>query len=289
MTLSTDEVKLPGGSRLALLRSGPEDGEPLVLLHGIPTGSELWREIMLLMAEEGYRCYAPDLPGYGRTRMVSGGDYSIIGAAQLVANWLEAEGIEDVWLIGHDWGGAVAQIMVVHHFDRLRRLTLSDCPVEDSWPVLSVNMFRLLARAGLYAPLASIGLVPNPYASSQLNNAFYDRNRVREDSWERVFWDSKVSDREGRVEFQRHLAALDNSPTVEVAAELGGIGLPTLLVWGANDRFQPWDRVGVRLQALLPSPEVRLIEQAGHFHVLEKPEAFVEALLDWVGIEEGAR
>ena len=287
MTLLTGEVELSGGSRLALLMSGPEDGEPLVLLHGIPTGSELWREIMLLLAEDGYRCYAPDLPGYGRTRVGRGGDYSIIGAAELIANWLEAAGLEDIWLIGHDWGGAVAQIMAVRHSDRLGRLTLSDCPVEDSWPVPSVNMFRLLARAGLYAPLASIGLVPNPYAMRQLNKAFYDRNRVREDTWERVFWDSKVSDRNGRAEFQRHVAALDNSQTVEVAAELMEVGMPTLLIWGSNDSFQPWDKVGVRLQALLPNPEVRLIEEAGHFHVLEKPEAFVEALLDWRGSKQG--
>ena len=64
--------------------------------------------------------------------------------------------------------------------------------------------------------------------------------------------------------------------------------MPTLLIWGSNDSFQPWDKVGVRLQALLPNPEVRLIEEAGHFHVLEKPEAFVEALLDWRVSEEGS-
>ncbi|MCZ6530814.1 MAG: alpha/beta hydrolase, partial [Chloroflexi bacterium] len=54
----------------------------------------------------------------------------------------------------------------------------------------------------------------------------------------------------------------------------------TLLIWGSSDRFQPWDEVGVRLRELLPNPEVRLIERAGHFHMLERPEAFVTALLD---------
>jgi len=289
MTLSTDEVKLSDGSRLALLSSGPADGEPIILLHGIPTGSELWREVMLKLAEEGYRCYAPDLPGYGRTRVRSGADYSIFGAAQLVANWFETAGFQDVWLIGHDWGGAVAQVLAVRYAERLGRLTFTNCPVEDSWPVPAMKLFRSLARAGLYAPLASIGLIPNPYATYQLNKAFYDHSLMQKDTWERVFWDSKIGDRIGRTEFQQHLAALDSSQTIEVAPELSDVELPTLVIWGSNDRFQPWEQVGVRLQALLPSPEVRLIEQAGHYHMLEKPEAFVEALLDWRASEEATR
>ncbi|MFV1859038.1 MAG: alpha/beta fold hydrolase [Anaerolineales bacterium] len=281
MTISADLVELSEGTHLALLRAGPVNGEPLILLHGIPTGSELWRGVMLRLAEEGYRCYAPDLPGYGNTRVAAGGDYSIFGAAELIADWLAAKGLQDVWLVGHDWGGAVAQVMGVRYADRLGRLTFTNCPVEDSWPVPAMKLFRTLARAGLYAPLASIGLIPNPYATYQLNKAFYDHSRMRQDTWERVFWDSKVSDRKGRAEFQHHLAALDSSQTIEVAPELGDVELPTLLIWGLNDQFQPWEEVGVRLQALLPDPEVKLIEQAGHYHVLERPETFVEGLLGW--------
>lgn len=281
MAISTDEVELPGGTRLALLKAGQEDGAPLVLLHGIPAGAELWRGILPRLAEEGYCCYAPDLPGYGRTRLGGGGDYSIFGTARVMANWLEVEGLQKVWLIGHDWGGAVAQAMVTRHPERLGWITFSDCPVEDSWPVPTIKIFRMLARAGLYSPLASIGWVPNPYANRQLYKAFYDHRRASPDTWERVFWDSKVSDRNGRAEFQHHLAVLDNSQTIEIAPRLAGVELPTLLIWGSSDRFQPWDEVGVRLRELLPNPEVRLIERAGHFHMLERPEAFVTALLDW--------
>ena len=281
MSISADAVDLSGGARLALLKAGPIYGRPLVLLHGIPTGAELWRGVMPRLAEKGYRCYAPNLPGYGNTRLAAGGDYSIFGAARLIADWLGAKGLQDVWLVGHDWGGAVAQVMAVRHAHRLGRLTLSNCPVEDSWPVLSVKLFRLLAQAGLFAPLASIGLIPNPYATYQLNKAFYDRSRVAQDTFGRIFWDGKIHNRNGRLEFQRHLSALDNSQTLKVAPELSEVELLTLLVWGSNDRFQPWEKVGVRLQALLPDPEVKLIKRAGHYHVLERPEAFVQALLDW--------
>ena len=281
LTFSAEQIDLPGGAQLSLLEAGPADGQPLVLLHGIPTGAELWRGIMPKLAAEGFRCFAPNLPGYGMTRLSPDGDYSIFGAAVLIDFWLNTSGIEDVWLVGHDWGGAVAQVLAARYPDRLSRLTLSNCPVENSWPVPAIKLFRLMARAGLYAPSASLRLIPNPYATSQLNKAFYDHSRVSRADWKRIFWDSKVSDPAGRVEFQHHLASLNNAQTMEIAPELSAVDLPSLLMWGANDRFQPWERVGLRLKALLPNPEVKLIDRAGHFHVLEKPDTFVETLMAW--------
>jgi len=280
-TIASEQIDLDGGARLSFLKAGPMDGQPLILLHGIPTGAELWRGIMPSLAEVGYRCFAPNLPGYGTTRIGLHGDYSIFGSAQLIDRWLEVSELEDVWLVGHDWGGAVAQVIAARYSDRLSRLTLSNCPVEDSWPVPAISLFRLLARAGLYAPSAALRLIPNPYATSQLNKAFYDRSLVAKADWNRIFWDSKVSDAAGRAEFQHHLASLDNSQTIEIAPELRLVDTPALLVWGSNDRFQPWERVGVRLKELLPNPEIKLIERAGHFHVLEKPDTFVEALIEW--------
>ena len=287
LTISPEQVDLQGGALLSLLEAGPKDGQPLVLLHGIPTGAELWRGTMPNLAAAGYHCLAPNLPGYGMTRIAPDGDYSIFGAAELIDLWLNTSGLEDVWLVGHDWGGAVAQVLAARYPDRLSRLTLSNCPVEDSWPVPAIKLFRLMARARLYAPSASLGLIPNPYATSQLNKAFYDPGHVSEADWKRIFWDGKVSDPAGRAEFQHHLASLNNSQTMEIAPELIDVELPSLLIWGANDRFQPWERVGLRLKALLPNPEVKLIDRAGHFHVLEKPDTFVETLMAWRHNREG--
>ena len=281
LIISSEQIALQGGAQLSLLGAGPADGQPLVLLHGIPASAELWRGIIPMLAAEGFRCLAPNLPGYGLTRLSPGGDYSIFGAAELIDFWLKTSGIEDVWLVGHDWGGAVAQVLAARYPDRLNRLTLSDCPVEDSWPVPAIKLFRLMARAGLYAPSATLRLIPNLYATSELNKGLYDHSLLSEADWKRIFWDGKVSDPAGRAEFQKHLASLDNSQTMEIAPELSEVELPSLLIWGANDRFQPWERVGLRLKALLPNPEVKLIDRAGHFHVLEKPETFIETLMAW--------
>ncbi len=264
-----------------MLVAGPAEGAPIVLLHGIPEGAEGWRTVLPRLGAAGYRAYAPDLPGYGFTRLPATADYSLAGAAELFAGWLSRERIAPTWVVGHDIGGAVAQILVVRHPHLVERLTISNAPVERSWPVTPVRVFRFVARLHLYAPAAALGLIPNPYAWWALRRGYANPVRLEADVARRVFWDSKVTDPRGRREFERHLAALDNVQTAEVATRLPEGKAPTLLLWGSKDVYLPWQTVGRRLQALLPRADVRLIEDAGHSPHLETPSAFVDALLTW--------
>jgi pimeloyl-ACP methyl ester carboxylesterase len=77
------------------------------------------------------------------------------------------------------------------------------------------------------------------------------------------------------------LRALNPDQTIAVAQSLKTIKVPTLLIWGKEDRFQPWKTVGLRLKTLLPDAVDVVIENAGHFLPIEKPEAYVEAMLSW--------
>lgn len=275
-----------GRAKLSLLRAGPEGGEPVLLLHGMPTGAELWRGVLGRLAEAGFAAWAPDLPGYGHTRLPPGDDRSLAAAADLLAAWLEGAGsgprpAAPLWLVGHDLGGAVAQILVTRRPDLVARLTLGDTVVEDSWPVTPIRLFRTAARLGLYPLLAATRLVPNPYAWWELRRGFSNPARLDRDTARRVVWDGKVSDPEGRREFARHLKALDSAQTVAVAPHLREIGVPVLLVWGEDDRFQTWEEVGRRLEALLPEPDTEVLGGGGHFLPLERPRAYTQALLRW--------
>lgn len=285
-------VRIDGGEAvLSALVAGPEDGPPVVLLHGMPASAELWRGVLPRLAEAGYRAWAPDLPGYGGTRLPRGGDHSVAGAAELIAAWLSGKGTESspgrpVWLVGHDLGGAAAQVLVARRPELVSRLTLGDTVAEDSWPVRPVRIFRALARLGLYVPLAATGLVPNPYAWRELRKGFSNPAVCDRSTAERVFWDTKAKDPEGRRAFSHHLASLDPRQTVEVAPRLAELEMPVLLLWGRDDVFQTWREVGERLRALLPEPDVKVVEGAGHFFPLERPKAYVAALLEWVGASE---
>lgn len=274
-------------AELSVLVAGPADGETVVLLHGMPASAELWRGVLPRLAEAGYRVWAPDLPGYGNTRIPADGDHSVAGAAEWVAAWLRAGGAgspgHPVWLVGHDLGGAAAQILVARHPELVSRLTLGNTVVEDSWPVTPVKIFRAFAKMGLYVPAAALRLVPNPYAWRELRKGFSNPAVCDRPTAERVFWDVKAKDPRGRRAFSRHLASLDAAQTVEASPRLKDLEMPILLLWGKDDRFLPWDDIGERLRALLPDPDVKVVEGAGHFFPLERPKAYTEALLEWAG------
>lgn len=281
-----DRLEIPlGSTRLSTLVAGPEDGEEVLLLHGIPASARLWQGVMPRLVAAGYRVWAPDLPGYGETSLPEDGDHSLVGAATLLAHWIrdgDSPGPRaPVWLVGHDLGGAVAQILVTRHPGTVQRLTLGDTVAEDSWPVLPIRLFRIVARLGLYPAMAAVGLVPNPWAWHQLRRGFSDPSRCTPELATDVFWDRKVIDAEGRRAFARHLKALDPKQTVAIAPLLADVDVPTLLLWGADDVFQDASTVGQRLRELLPDPDFQAVASAGHFFPLERPAVYSEALVRW--------
>lgn len=271
------------GATLSVRESGPADGEPIVLLHGIPASSALWRHVQPLLAAAGLRVLAPDLVGYGATRPGSLTDHSLQGSADLLVRWIANEGLGPVWLVGHDLGGAVAEMMVTQHPGVVSRLTLGDTVVADSWPVGPIKLMRAGAKLGLYPWLPKLGLLPSPYSRYELRKGFANPRRLTPQDEEQVFWDTKIHDEAGRHEFCNHLALLDDRQTVAVAPDLARVEVPCQLVWADRDRFQPWETVGQRLRSLLPDPDVTIVEDAGHYLPLERPAEYADALLAWRG------
>lgn len=114
--------------RLHLLEAGPPRGPLVLLLHGFPELAESWREVMLLLAQAGLRCVAPDLRGYGASDIPEEG-YDLDTLAQDIVELAEAlRPGERVHVVGHDWGGAIAYHLGMHHPERLARLAVVNAP-----------------------------------------------------------------------------------------------------------------------------------------------------------------
>lgn len=260
---------------------GPLPSQTIVLLHGIPASAELWRGVMPRLAAAGHHVVAFDLPGYGQTLLPASADHSLAGAAELVATWIKLHVGGGVWLVGHDLGGAAAQVLVSRHPTLLSRLTLANTVYADAWPVPPIRLLQYVARAGLYPSLAAMRMIPNFWTRRELGRAFADPARLTEEQASRVFWDVKVSDDTGRRAFARHLRALDPFQTTMAAGSLSRLPVPSQLVWGQKDPYLPFEEVGTQLAEALPDPEVTMVEDAGHFVPLEAPDTFARALLDW--------
>jgi haloalkane dehalogenase len=127
------------GLRLAHLDEG--DGPPVVFFHGEPTWSFLWRKVIPEVRDAGYRCIAPDLPGFGRSdKPMDLGWYSYDRHTEMIAPLLDDLDLRDATVVVHDWGGPIGLRLAVEHPDRVARLVVLDTglftghqKMSDAW------------------------------------------------------------------------------------------------------------------------------------------------------------
>ena len=121
-----------GDARVAYADHG--DGSPVLLLHGCPFSSFVWRTVIPTLGEAGHRCLAPDLLGLGDTETPSDADWSLPAQLAMVVDLLDVLGLERIDVVGHDHGGAIAQMLAANHPERINRLVLCNAEAYDNWP-----------------------------------------------------------------------------------------------------------------------------------------------------------
>jgi pimeloyl-ACP methyl ester carboxylesterase len=109
------------GLRMHVALAGPEDGDPVVLVHGWPQHWWIWRGIIPPLVDAGYRCICPDLRGHGWTDAPSDGYEKEQFATDVLAA-LDELGVERFKLVGHDWGGFASFLMALRAPDRVEKL-----------------------------------------------------------------------------------------------------------------------------------------------------------------------
>ena len=115
---------------------GPEDGRPVLLLHGFPQTSLSWSAVTPLLGRAGLRTYAPDQLGYSPgARPDEVEAYSMPALAQVTADLMTALGVDRADVVGHDWGANVAWALAGWHPDRVRSLTAVSVPHPAAYTV----------------------------------------------------------------------------------------------------------------------------------------------------------
>lgn len=129
--------------------AGDGSGVPMVFLHGNPTSSYLWREV--LPAVGGGRLLAPDLIGMGESGKPAI-DYTFADHARYLDGWFDALGLDDVVLVGHDWGGALAFDLAARHPGRVRGIAFTETIVKpmdwEEFPEGGRELFRAIKTPG---------------------------------------------------------------------------------------------------------------------------------------------
>lgn len=264
--MATTRSAVVAGMAMRWLEEG--EGPAVVFVHGIPTGPELWRHVLPRLA--GTRRLAWEMVGYaGSIPEGAGADISVAAQADHLLAWLDAMGIEQAVLVGHDLGGGVAQIAAVRAPSRCAGLVLVNSIAYDSWPIPSVRAIR--GAAGIVARLPLRAFRPVFAGFVRLG---HDRTDVARESVG-VHWGPYAA-HGGAAAFVRQVRSLRTADTLAVADALPGLGVPARVVWGAADRFQKL-HYGERLAHDLGASLVRL-DRARHFVPEDHPGPVAEAV-----------
>jgi haloalkane dehalogenase len=130
-----------GRLRIHYVDEGPEEAEPVLLLHGEPSWSYLYRKMIPIIVQAGYRAVAPDLVGFGRSDKPSDRkDYTYRRHVDWMRNWLDRMDLKGITLFGQDWGGLIGLRLVANDPDRFGRVVVAntglptgDHPVSDAF------------------------------------------------------------------------------------------------------------------------------------------------------------
>src|SRR3989442_13600655 len=215
------------GGDVAYLRQG--QGPALLLLHGIPSSSYLWRDVIDPLSAT-FDGLAPDLLGYGDSDKRLDAELSIAAQARYMVAVMESLGVHQVAVVGHDIGGGLPQVVAGDETQRGARLILVDSVVDNNWPLphiarlkepawdqIMVNIdLRKGLRKGLEAGIVTEGRVKDELVE-ELTRPFQDLG--------------------GRRAHLRAAPALNNRDRITRSKHIEEIQTPTLVIWGANDKF----------------------------------------------------
>jgi pimeloyl-ACP methyl ester carboxylesterase len=219
-----------GGLTFDVRTLGPDDGEPVVLLHGFPETSLSWSAVAPVLAEAGFRVIAPDQRGYSPdARPTDVSDYAMEHLVGDVLGLADALGLDGFHLVGHDWGAAVAWVVAAHHGDRLRSL------VAVSVPHLAAYNAALRGDSDQQERASYIGLMRQEGKAEDV---------LLEDDGRRLraMYDGKIpaTHVDAYVDFFLDRAALTGAlawyrAMTAALAETPSVSVPTTYVWSDGD------------------------------------------------------
>lgn len=154
--------------------AGPEDGEPVVLLHGFPEHWRTWHNQIPALAAVGYRVIAPDLPGYGGTDAPA--DYDMSTLARHAADLLSELSPDGVHLVGHDWGGIIGYAIASEHPETVRSFVAACAPHPAAWASALTQPSQLLRSA--YVAIFQIPFVERVLGNKEMIERLTKRHAV---------------------------------------------------------------------------------------------------------------
>ena len=246
-------------------------GEPLLMLHGNPTWSFYYRNLILGL-KDSYRCVVPDHMGMGKSDKPQDYPYTLSQHIDNLEQLVNHLGLDDITLVVHDWGGAIGMGFAVRHPERIRRLVIFNTAAFLSHEIpLSLSLCRIPG----FGAVAIRGF--NAFARGAIRWACAKQERMTEDVQAGYLepYDN-FSNRVANLRFVQDIPLNPDSPSYSVVQNIEkNLKLfqnhPVQIIWGAHD-FVFNDNFLKRWQEIFPQAEVHRMEDAGHYVVEDSHE-----------------
>ncbi|EMI56378.1 alpha/beta fold hydrolase [Rhodopirellula sallentina] len=248
------------------------EGQPLLLLHGIPTWSYLFHEIIDPLAEQ-YRVIAPDLIGYGYSDRRDQFDRSIAFQADVIERFLAALDIDSAHFVAHDIGGGVAMIIADRNPQLVRSMVLSNSVAYDSWPIDEMLTLGHPRNANM-----STEDIEELFDKS-LKSGLSRKERLTDEFRQGLM--SPYLEKDGIVSLVRNAASLNTNHTTPLTSRLDQMSQPTLLLWGEDDGWQPIS-TAESLVKDMPNVKMHPIKNSSHWVPQDASEEFTAATLEFL-------
>lgn len=266
-------------------------GPTLVFVHGVLANGTLWRDVVARLSGS-FRCVVPDLPLGGHSVPLGpGADLSPRGVARLVADFMAALDLRDVTLVGNDTGGAICQIVIAEHPERVGRLVLTNC---DAYEAFFPWQFSLLFHHAprLLGPryLDLIAWILRVRPAQRLLLKTVAKRRMDEATLD-AYVANLIGNVEVRRDLTRFLRQVSKRYTLEAAKSFPSFRRPVLIAWGEDDLFF-LKKYARRLERDFPDARLEFLPGSRAFVPEDRPErlaGLIEAFLLSRKGSEGSR
>lgn len=264
------------GYRLAYTAAGSSSNPPVILIHGLMSHRGVWNSTIEKL-KEGFYCIAFDLPGFGESDKPQKGDYSIAKQAERVTKVADYFGFDEFIVIGHSMGGQIATYLAASIApQRVRKLVSVDGVVTGKLAPKVQNITRRLVTIGEQFPAmygVTRGLVEwKSLAYWMFSPWFHKPEKLPFASWQ--------LDRRMAINPETARStpkAWDSVNATDLTSCLDNITAPTLVIFGVHDGTVPVEQAHL-FKEKLPSAQLMIIEDCGHFPMYETFDEYSTAL-----------
>ena len=252
-------------------------GPPLVLVHGTPFSSYVWRKVAPALAETN-TVYAFDLPGYGSSEKREGQDVSLAAQGRVLSELLDYWGLDEPAVVGHDFGGAITLRAHLLEGRDLRAIALIDAVALSPW---GSPFYRLVQdHVGVFRRMPAY--MHEAMVAAYVRDATYE---PMDDDALKPYVEPWLG-AEGQEAFYRQIVQNDARYTDEVEPLYARIERPVMLVWGEEDRWIPLEK-GEQLHEAIPGSQLKTIPRCAHLAQEDAPDTVVGYLTDFLAPQRG--